>query len=102
MGEHKTAHDRRKAPRSTERRNRVREVISTPVRVCGVTGPARKLDQATTTTHLSPTGILIETSSDTYYRSMRLAVTIPYDESTANVQTEQEGRVVRISEAHHG
>src|SRR5579864_3881606 len=102
MGEHKTAHDRRKAPRSTERRNRVREVISAPVRVCGVTGPDRKFEETTTTINLSPTGILIETSSDTYYRSMRLSVTIPYDESTANVQTEQEGRVVRISEPHQG
>jgi CheY-like chemotaxis protein len=102
MGEHKTTHDRRKAPRSTERRNRVREVISAPVRVRGVIGPDRKLDETTTTINLSPTGILIESSSDTYYRSMRLSVTLPYDESPTAFQTEQEGRVVRIGEPHHG
>src|SRR5579872_1276179 len=102
MGEHKTTHDRRKAPRSTERRNRVREVISAPVRVRGVTGPDRKFEETTTTINLSPTGILIETSSDTYYRSMRLSVTIPFQESTADVQTERDARVVRISEPHQG
>src|ERR1700742_1877314 len=102
MGEHKTTHDRRKAPRSTERRNRIREVISAPVRVRGVTGPDKKLDETTTTINLSHTGILIETSSDTYYRSMRLSITIPYDKSTRSVQTEREGRVVRISEPQQG
>jgi CheY-like chemotaxis protein len=102
MGEHKTSQDRRKAPRSTERRNELREVISAPVRVRGVTGPDRKFEETTTTINLSPTGILIATSSSTYYRSMRLSVTMPYDESASSVQTEQEGRVVRIGEPHKG
>jgi CheY-like chemotaxis protein len=102
MSDHAHHSDRRKTARSKERRNRVRELISAPVRVRGVVGPDRKFDETTTTINLSPTGILIETSSETYYRSMRLSVTLPYDESTACVQTEQEGRVVRISEAHKG
>jgi CheY-like chemotaxis protein len=102
MGEHKTTHDRRKAQRSTERRNRVREVISAPVRIRGVVGPDRKFDETTTTINFSPTGILIETSSETYYRTMRVVVTLPFDESTAAAQTEQEGRIVRISEPHQG
>lgn len=102
MSDHGHHSDRRKTPRSTERRNKVREVISAPVRVRGVVGPDRKFDETTTTINLSPTGILIETSSDAYYRSMRLSITLPYDESTAAIQTEQEGRVVRIGEAHKG
>jgi hypothetical protein len=102
MGEHKTTHDRRKAARSTERRNRVREVISAPVRIRGVVGPDRKFDETTTTINFSPTGILIETSSETYYRTMRVLVTLPFDESTAAVQTEQEGRIVRIGDLHEG
>ena len=102
MSDHAHHSDRRKTPRSKERRNKVREVISAPVRVRGVVGPDRKFDETTTTINLSPTGILIETSSEAYYRSMRLSVTLPYDDSTASVQTEQEGRVVRIGEPHGG
>jgi len=102
MSDHGHHTDRRKSARGKERRDKVREVISAPVRVRGVIGPDRNFDETTTTINLSPTGILIETSSGAYYRSMRLSITLPYDESTAAVQTEQEGRVVRIGEPHKG
>ena len=92
----------KKSSRTKERRNRVRAVISTPVRVRGVVGPDRNFDETTTTINLSPTGILIESASKAYYRTMRLCVTLAYEESSASVQPEQEGRVVRINELRDG
>jgi len=102
MSDHGHHTDRRKSARGKERRNKIREVISAPVRVRGMVGPDRKFDETTTTINLSPTGILIETSSDAYYRAMRVSVTVPYDDSTSVAHAEQEGRVVRIGESHKG
>lgn len=102
MSDHGHHTDRRKSPRGTERRNKNRELISAPVRVRGMVGPDRNFDETTTTINLSPTGILIETSSDAYYRAMRVSVTVPYDDSTSVAHAEQEGRVVRIGESHKG
>ena len=102
MSDHGHHTDRRKSARGNERRKKNREVISAPVRVRGMVGPDRKFDETTTTINLSPTGILIETSSDAYYRAMRVSVTVPYDDSTSVAHAEQEGRVVRIGESHKG
>ncbi|HWF39727.1 MAG TPA: response regulator [Candidatus Acidoferrales bacterium] len=102
MSDHGHHTDRRKSARGKERRNKNREVISAPVRVRGMVGPDRKFDETTTTINLSPTGILIETSSDAYYRAMRVSVTVPYQASTSVAHAEQEGRVVRIGESHKG
>jgi CheY-like chemotaxis protein len=102
MSDHGHHTDRRKSARGNERRKKNREVISAPVRVRGMVGPDRKVDETTTTINLSPTGILIETSSDAYYRAMRVSVTVPYDDSTSVAHAEQEGRVVRIGESHKG
>jgi CheY-like chemotaxis protein len=93
---------KKKGHRGKERRNRVRAVISAPVRVRGILGPDRDFDETTTTVNLSPTGILLETTSASYYRTMRVSITLPYETSAATVQTEQEGRVVRITELRDG
>ena len=93
---------KKKGHRGKERRNRVRDVISAPVRVRGIVGPDRSFGETTTTVNLSPTGILIETTSASYYRTMRVNVILPYETSAASAQTEQEGRVVRITELRDG
>jgi CheY-like chemotaxis protein len=80
----------------------MRSVISTPVRLRGVVGPDRKFDETTTTVNLSPAGLLIETSSPTYYRTMRVSVILPYEKSAPAAHPEQEGRVVRITELRDG
>lgn len=96
------SHATKKHSRGGERRNREREIISTPVRVRGVVGPDRHFDETTTTVNLSPSGILIETTSDTYYRTMRVSVILAYEEAIGSVQVEQEGRVVRITDLSDG
>jgi CheY-like chemotaxis protein len=93
---------KKKGHRNKERRNRVRDVISAPVRVRGILGPDRNFVENTTTVNLSPTGILIETTSASYYRTMRVSIALPYETSAASAQTEQEGRVVRITELRDG
>jgi CheY-like chemotaxis protein len=92
----------KKVHRAEERRKVVRAVISAPVRVRGVVGPDRSFDETTTTVNLSATGILIETSNESYYRTMRLSVIVPYDESAGAVQKEKEARVVRVTDLGRG
>src|SRR5262249_38677351 len=101
MADHRH-HEKKKGNRGKERRNRIRTVISAPVRVRGILGPDRNVDETTTTINLSATGILIETSSPSYYRTMRVCITVPYEPSGMSTQTEQEGRVVRITELRDG
>ena len=57
------AHEKKKAGHESDRRNKARTVISTPVRVHGLQGADREFGEVTTTLNLSPGGILIETSS---------------------------------------
>jgi CheY-like chemotaxis protein len=100
---HEGHHDgKKKGHRGKERRNRMRDVISAPVRLRGIVGPDRDFDETTTTVNLSPTGILIETTSSSYYRTMRVSITLPYGESATNLHAELEGRVVRITELREG
>jgi CheY-like chemotaxis protein len=95
-------HAVKKHHRVKDRRKKTRAIISAPVRVRGVVGPDRDFDEITTTVNLSPAGILIETANAGYYRTMRVSVTLPYEESEAGAHTEQEGRVVRIAELQNG
>lgn len=94
--------EKKKSGASSDRRNKARTVISTPVRVRGLQGSDREFGEVTTTLNLSPGGILIETSSVTYYRNMKIAVTLPYEERPGTAQPEQEGHVVRITESREG
>ena len=92
------AHEKKKAGQTSDRRNKTRTVISIPVRVRGVLGPDREFDEVTTTLNLSPGGILVETSSVAYYRNMKVAVTLPYEDRPGTAQPEREGHVLRIAE----
>jgi CheY-like chemotaxis protein len=85
-----------------ERRHKGRLMISTPVRVRGVAATDQSWDESTTTINLSPTGILIETANPAYYRGMKVTVILPFEESAAVAQSEQEGIVVRVSESRNG
>jgi CheY-like chemotaxis protein len=85
-----------------DRRKNARTLISAPVRVRGVEGSFRNFDETTTTINLAPDGILIETTSTAYYRTMKVSVACPYDASAGDVQTVQEGRVVRVGEPRNG
>ena len=96
------SHEKKKAGHASDRRKKARTVISTPVRVRGLLGPDRELAEVTTTLNLSPGGILIETSSVAYYRTMKLAVTLPYEDRPGTAHPEQEGHVVRITESREG
>jgi CheY-like chemotaxis protein len=85
-----------------ERRRKSRLLISTPVRVRGVAAADQSSDESTTTINLSPTGILIETANPAYYRGMKVAVVLPFEESAGVAQSEQEGIVVRVGELRNG
>lgn len=86
-----------------ERRRKRRALISAPVRVRSfdVTGEDAA-DEVTTTVNISRIGILIETANPGFYRSMPVAVTLPYSHSPAIMQAEQPAHVVRISQSNDG
>ena len=98
MGNHSKGNAAEKPARTQERRRKSRTLVSTPVRVRGVEGSGRKLDESTTTVNLSSSGILIETNSATYARNMKVLVTI----AGGAAQTEREGHVVRITDLREG
>src|SRR5271165_3189343 len=87
-------------PQDRRRQRRVR--ISAPVRIRSVEGGDESSDEFTTTVNMSPGGLLIETVNPDYYPDMKVAVTLPYSESADSAQTEQEGRVVRVTEVAGG
>lgn len=95
-------HAVKKHHRGSDRRKKVRTVISAPVRVCAVVGPDRDFDEITTTVNLSPAGILIETANAGYYRTMKVRLTLPYEETGVGAHSEQDARVVRIAELRNG
>jgi CheY-like chemotaxis protein len=98
MGNHSKGNAAEKPTRTQERRRKSRTLVSTPVRVRGVEGSGRKLDESTTTVNLSSSGILIETNSAIYTRNMKVLVTI----AGGAAQTEREGHVVRIADLREG
>jgi CheY-like chemotaxis protein len=98
MGNHSKGNIAEKPTRTQERRRKSRTLVSTPVRVRGVEGSGRKLDESTTTVNLSSSGILIETNSTIYIRNMKVLVTI----ASGAAQTEREGHVVRITDLREG
>jgi CheY-like chemotaxis protein len=85
-----------------ERRGKRRALISAPVRVRSVDSTGNALDDVTTTVNASRLGILLTTSNPIYYRSMDVMVTFPHSKSPDAMQTEQPGRVVRISALKDG
>jgi CheY-like chemotaxis protein len=87
-----------KTTRTHERRQKSRTLISTPVRVRALEGCGPSLDEDTTTVNLSSTGILIESSSRTYTRNMKVRVTL----SAGGGPVEKAGRVVRIENLRDG
>jgi CheY-like chemotaxis protein len=98
MGNHSKGNAAEKPARTQERRRKSRTLVSTPVRVRGVEGSGRKLDESTTTVNLSSSGILIETNSAIYTRNMKVLVTI----AGGAAQTERQGQVVRITDLREG
>jgi CheY-like chemotaxis protein len=87
---------------SAERRSKRRALISAPVRVRSVNLTHDGIDDITTTLNVSRLGILLASSNPTYYRSMDVMVTFPHSKAPNAIQTEQPGRVVRISELPDG
>jgi len=98
MGNHSKGNAAEKSTRTQERRRKSRTLVSTPVRVRGVEGSDRKLDESTTTVNLSSSGILIETNSAIYTRNMKVLVTI----AGGAGQAEREGHVVRVTDLREG
>jgi CheY-like chemotaxis protein len=88
--------------RIEERRRKRRARISTPVRVRSMDITENGPDEITTTVNISRIGILIETASTTFFRSMPVAVVLPYTKTPGIPQAEQEGHVVRVSELPDG
>jgi CheY-like chemotaxis protein len=91
-----------KSPQSTERRRRRRALISAPVRLRSVDTTGAGPDEVTTTTDVSRAGILFTTTHPGYYRGMDLAVTFPYSKTVGDLQIEQSGRIVRLTELPDG
>ena len=87
-----------KAARKHERRQKSRTLISTPVRVRSLDDSEQSFEENTTTVNLSSTGILIESTSPAYSRSMRVRVELV----AGGVATEKAGRVVRIENLRDG
>jgi CheY-like chemotaxis protein len=91
-----------KSERQFDRRKRRRALISAPVRVRGEDLTNGGPDEILTTTNVSRTGILFQTSSRCYRRGMDLAVTFPYTNLSSSIQAERTGRVARINELSDG
>jgi CheY-like chemotaxis protein len=70
------------------------------VRVRSIHSTHDALDETTTTLNASRIGILLETENPTYFRNMDVMVTFPFSKSP--IQSEQTGRVVRISDIAGG
>lgn len=85
-----------------ERRAKRRALISAPVRVRSIDSTRNALDDVTTTLNVSRIGILLASSDPSYYRSMDVMVTFPHSKASHAVQSEQPGRVVRVSELPDG
>jgi CheY-like chemotaxis protein len=86
----------------SERRSKHRALISAPVRVRSIDLTHNGLEDITTTLNVSRLGLLLVTTSAVYYRSMDVMVTFPHSKAPSAIQTEQTGRVVRISELPDG
>lgn len=97
-----TAADVAAQARIEERRRKRRARISTPVRVRSLDVTGNGPDEITTTVNISRIGILIETAGTGFFRSMPVAVVLPYAKTPGVPQAEQEGRVVRVSELPDG
>lgn len=97
-----SAADAAEQARVEERRRKRRARISTPVRVRGVDITENGPDEVTSTVNISRIGILIETSSTGFFRSMPVAVVLPYSKTPGIPHAEQEGYVVRVSELPDG
>jgi len=86
----------------SERRSKRRAFISAPVRVRSIDLTHDRLDDITTTLNVSRMGILLASTSAVYYRSMDVMVTFPHSKTPDALQTEQPGRVVRVTELSGG
>jgi CheY-like chemotaxis protein len=85
-----------------ERRRKHRALISAPIRVRGVNVTSNGPDEVATTVDVSRVGILLHTGLDSYYRAMEVAVVFPYSDAEYAIQTEQIGRVARITDLGNG
>ena len=85
-----------------ERRSKRRALISAPVRVRSIDSTRNALDDITTTLNVSRMGILLASTDSSYYRSMDVMVTFPHSKAPDAAQSEQPGRVIRISELADG
>jgi CheY-like chemotaxis protein len=88
--------------RPIDRRRRRRALISSPIRVrCeGVTGDGP--DEVSTTIDVSRAGVLFLATLSGYTRGMNVWVTFPYSKAWGQLQAEQEGTVVRVTEMADG
>ena len=87
---------------ASERRARRRALISAPVRVRSTDRTHNELDEITTTLNVSRMGILLVSTNAVYNRDMDVMVTFPHSKASHPMQTEQAGRVLRVSELPDG
>ncbi|HEY4950237.1 MAG TPA: response regulator [Candidatus Acidoferrales bacterium] len=88
--------------RPQDRRVKRRALISAPIRVRTVEAESSGSQEIATTFDVSRSGILFHTQLACYSRGMQVAVVFPFSKSPKAVHTEQEGRVVRITELGDG
>jgi CheY-like chemotaxis protein len=90
----------RKEP--TERRKRRRALISAPVRVRALYTSSNGPDEVSSTVDVSRNGFLFVSPRANFSNGMTVAVTFPYSNSPVAMQSEQPGRVVRVSKLTDG
>jgi CheY-like chemotaxis protein len=88
--------------RPQDRRQKRRALISAPIRVRTTDQDSSEIQEIATTFDVSRSGILFHTQLDFYARGMSVAVVFPYNKSPKAVHTEQQGRVVRVSDLGDG
>jgi CheY-like chemotaxis protein len=88
--------------RPQDRRVKRRALISAPIRVRKVEAQSSDSQEIATTFDVSRSGILFHTQLDCYCRGMQVAVVFPFSKSPKAIHTEQQGRVVRITELGDG
>ncbi len=89
-------------PAREERRKRRRALISAPVRVRRLDVTEGGPDEITTTTDVSRNGLLFLSSLSTFELDMEVAITFPYSNTHGDIQAEQSGRIVRLTEMEDG
>lgn len=98
----KSGADKGQPPAGRERRSRRRALISAPVRVRQLDVTHGGPDEVSATLDVSRSGILFASARGGFEPGMEVAVTFPYSQSLAAMQTEQAALVARVSDMGDG